>query len=245
MHQDDSMDETHPRPVVPQFAVKLKAAVDREPADCPSEDEPVSPADRRAATSLAALAGVLAVAAAFVFARQANGPAPAAAAGGEPAVVETVEIAAVPLDMGTPEKPGKVLSESVAKPMMAPSPKPFEVPTVTSVPMPGEEPGFDKNGEWDEVYDRMGTAPVRRVGLNYFVLRSTPDLAEAERRLEKALAAGVQCHIEPALPGFTRKGWWSLVTTQGFSLPDDRAAYGRERDRLRRLGFEPAGYCWR
>lgn len=250
MDPHDLTDETASPPAVPQFAAKLKAATEcateQGTAAGMSEDEPASDADRRAATSLAALAGVFAVAAAFVFARQSNGPTSAAAAPAMasevPQVVETMQVSAAPAGLSTATV---TPLDPAPQPVVAPAPEPFAVPTITTVPTAAEELAFDKAGMWDEMHDGAPATPLRRVGLNYFVLRSTPDLKEAERRLEKALAAGVQCHIEPSLPGFTREGWWSLVTTRGYNLPDDRAAYDRERARLKKLGYEPAGYCWR
>ena len=240
------------------FANRLKEALEKQraaqvPQATVDEDADESTGDRRLATSLASLAGIAAVATAFVVTRQADGPATA--------VADVVSIA--PMDDRVDVTPDP---EPAAPAMVETSPAPevkWTPPTVMTTAVPTD--GFSKASAaaadsavpaldlWSDAFasdDAEAPAPettlaTRRSGLNYFVLLSTPDRVEAERRMEKAHKDGVPCDIQQSLAGFARTGYFSLVTTRGYTFPQDKSAYQGERQRLESLGFQPAGYRWR
>ena len=49
---------------------------------------------------------------------------------------------------------------------------------------------------------------------------------------------------ERGLPGWTRKGWYSVVSVKGFDSSKD-AAYQQEMKSLQAKELDPRGYKWR
>ena len=253
---DKPFETTEDRAAEPSspFANRLKEALEKQraaqmPQATVDEDADEPSSDRRLATSLASLAGIAAVATAFVVTRQADGPATAAA--------EVVSVAPVEADIEEipePATPAEVVETPSS--LMAWTP-----PVVMTTAVPSD--GFSKASSaaansavptldlWTNAFEDTDAPAAdaavvgRQAGLNYLVLLSTPDRAEAERRLEKAREDGVFCDIQESLDGFARPGYYSLVTTRGYAFPQDKSAFASERRRIEALGFKPAGYRWR
>jgi cell division septation protein DedD len=84
----------------------------------------------------------------------------------------------------------------------------------------------------------------RVIGQTYFVFGSFPKSSEARAVMEKLKAQGVSCTIERSLPGWTRKGWYSVVSVKGFESIHD-PAYEQEVKSLQDRDVEPHAYKWR
>jgi hypothetical protein len=87
-------------------------------------------------------------------------------------------------------------------------------------------------------------AKEERVGQTYLVLGSYRTLPEAQAALTKFRAHGVDCTVERSLPGYTKRGWYSVMSARGFKSTQDKA-YQRELKTLQEKGLEPASYRWR
>lgn len=104
-------------------------------------------------------------------------------------------------------------------------------PLVTATPQPG----------------RAADAASRRAGLNYLVLKSVPSERAALAARDALAAKGVAATVERKLPGWSGKGWYSLVGTTGYDLDRDRAAFDRhvrELKTLKHLKLDPKPYKW-
>jgi hypothetical protein len=86
---------------------------------------------------------------------------------------------------------------------------------------------------------------VRTPGLNYLVIRSVPTRRAAERERDALISKGVATTVERSLPGWSGKGWYSLVGMTGFDLARDQALYDRHVKDLKDLKLEPKPYKWR
>ena len=86
---------------------------------------------------------------------------------------------------------------------------------------------------------------ARTVGHNYLVFGSFPTMSEARRTHSRLNKDGVACTIERSLPGWTKKGWYSVVSVKGYETTTKNAAYRAEVKTLEALGLEPRAYRWR
>jgi hypothetical protein len=84
----------------------------------------------------------------------------------------------------------------------------------------------------------------RIIGQTYFVFGSFPKLSEAKVVMERLKQNGVTCTVERSLPGWTRKGWYSVVSVKGFDSSKD-ATYQQEMKSLQAKELDPRGYKWR
>ena len=85
----------------------------------------------------------------------------------------------------------------------------------------------------------------RQPGLNYLILKSCPSKNEATAAREALARKGVSTTVERDLPGWAKKGWYSLVGTTGFNMDRQRTAFDRHVKELKALKLDPAPYKWR
>jgi hypothetical protein len=88
------------------------------------------------------------------------------------------------------------------------------------------------------------SAAARQSGLNYLVFGTTSSPAEALRLREQLARSGVETSIEPALPGWSSRGY-SVVGLRGFDLPRENVLYGSYLQALQAKKLKPAAYRWR
>jgi hypothetical protein len=82
------------------------------------------------------------------------------------------------------------------------------------------------------------------VGFTYLVFgsyRTPEEVQAAQKQLKKK---GVACSVEETLPGFTKKGWYSLVDVKGYKSTQDKA-YKKQVTALAEKHLEPQPYRWR
>jgi hypothetical protein len=82
------------------------------------------------------------------------------------------------------------------------------------------------------------------VGFTYLVFgsyRTPEEVQAAQKQLKKK---GVFCSVEQTLPGFTRKGWYSLVDVKGYKSTQDKA-YKKQVAALAEKHLDPQPYRWR
>jgi hypothetical protein len=84
----------------------------------------------------------------------------------------------------------------------------------------------------------------RIIGMTYFVFGSFPKPADAKTALEHLSQSGVPCTIERSLPGWTRKGWYSVVSVKGFES-SKASACQKEMKTMQSKQLEPHAYKWR
>jgi cell division septation protein DedD len=127
----------------------------------------------------------------------------------------------------------------VAPVALAPT-KPALVTTSTPAPGAAAQPKVTKT-----TVAAAPTAPKdgRTAGHQYLVLGSYPNQADANAAVEKLGRAGVRCTAEKSLPGWTRKGWYSVVTVNGYASQD--RAFAKQVKALEAKGFEAHAYKWR
>ncbi len=144
-------------------------------------------------------------------------PVSAKAATPKPAqVVVTTSSKPAPLVTSTPAKTPVVAAPTTAPTVPAPAPV-----TTTAAPEDG-----------------------RIIGQTYFVFGSFPKASEAKAVAERLKQNGVTCTVERSLPGWTRKGWYSVVSVKGFDSSKD-ATYQQEMKSLQAKELDPRGYKWR
>jgi cell division protein FtsN len=132
-------------------------------------------------------------------------------------VVVTTPSKPAPLVTSTPAKTAVVAAPTTAPTVQAPAP----VTTTAAAPDDG-----------------------RIIGQTYFVFGSFPKLSEAKAVMERLKQNGVSCTVERSLPGWTRKGWYSVVSVKGFDSSKD-ATYQQEMKSLQAKELDPRGYKWR
>jgi hypothetical protein len=125
----------------------------------------------------------------------------------------------------TPSKPAPLVTSTPAKtPVVA---APTTAPTVSA---PVTTTASPEDG--------------RIIGQTYFVFGSFPKLSEAKAVAERLKQNGVTCTVERSLPGWTRKGWYSVVSVKGFDSSKD-VTYQQEMKSLQAKELDPRGYKWR
>lgn len=82
------------------------------------------------------------------------------------------------------------------------------------------------------------------VGFTYLVYGSYRTEEEAKSELKRLKKKGVACTIEQTLPGYTKKGWYSLVDVKGYKSTQDKG-YRKQMAALEEKGVEPQAYRWR
>jgi len=129
--------------------------------------------------------------------------------------------------VSTPSKPAPLVTSTPAKtPVVA---APTTAPTI-----PAPAPSTTAATPGDE----------RIIGLTYFVFGSFPKSSEAKAVAQRLKENGVTCTVERSLPGWTRKGWYSVVSVKGFESSKD-ATYQKEMKSLQAKELDPRGYKWR
>jgi hypothetical protein len=103
------------------------------------------------------------------------------------------------------------------------------VPTTSPVPNP---------------VPQISPGESRIVGQTYFVFGSYPRPGEAKKAAERMESHGVSCSVVQNLPGWTHKGWYTVVSVKGYESTKD-ATYQRELKTLQSKELEPHGYKWR
>jgi hypothetical protein len=87
---------------------------------------------------------------------------------------------------------------------------------------------------------------VRTPGLNYLVIRSVASKRAALRERDALIRLGVATTVERSLPGWSGKGWYSLVGMTGFDLArGDEELYDRHVKELKDMKLDPKPYKWR
>jgi cell division septation protein DedD len=125
--------------------------------------------------------------------------------------------------VSTPSKPAPLVTSTPAKTAVVAAPT--TAPTVPTTTTAAPEDG-------------------RIIGQTYFVFGSFPKLSEAKAVMERLKQNGVTCTVERSLPGWTRKGWYSVVSVKGFDSSKD-ASYQQEMKSLQAKELDPRGYKWR
>lgn len=86
---------------------------------------------------------------------------------------------------------------------------------------------------------------VRTPGLNYLVMKSFPNKKAADKAREALIRKGVATTVERSLPGWSGKGWYSLVGMTGFELDREQNLFDRHVKELNALKLDPKPYKWR
>jgi hypothetical protein len=89
------------------------------------------------------------------------------------------------------------------------------------------------------------TQYARRAGLNYLILKSFPSKKAALSAREVLIRKGVATTVERSLPGWSGKGWYSLVGMTGFELDREQDLFDRHVADLKKLKLDPKPYMWR
>jgi hypothetical protein len=135
-------------------------------------------------------------------------------------------------------KPAQVVVTTPSKPAPLVTSTPVKTPVVaaptTAPTVPAPEP----------VTTTATPEDGRIIGQTYFVFGSFPKLSEAKAVVERLKQNGVTCTVERSLPGWTRKGWYSVVSVKGFDSSKD-ATYQQEMKSLQSKELDPRGYKWR
>jgi cell division septation protein DedD len=116
------------------------------------------------------------------------------------AVVKTAPVAVRP----PAPKPAQLVVTTPGKP----------APVVTSTP---KHPATPPTAPASPKPETTAKTPEGRViGMTYLVFGSFPRIGDAKTAADHLKAQGVTCTIERSLPGWTRKGWYSVVSVQGY-----------------------------
>jgi hypothetical protein len=86
---------------------------------------------------------------------------------------------------------------------------------------------------------------ARRAGLNYLIIKSFPSKKAALSAREQLIRKGVATTVERSLPGWSGKGWYSLVGMTGFELDREQDLFDRHVADLKKLKLDPKPYLWR
>lgn len=86
---------------------------------------------------------------------------------------------------------------------------------------------------------------VRTPGLNYLIIQSYPNKKAADKGREALIRKGVATTVERSLPGWSGKGWYSLVGMTGFELEREQNLFDRHMRELKALKLDPKPYKWR
>lgn len=142
-------------------------------------------------------------------------------------------------------KPVQLVPSTPSKPAPLVTATPVKSPAPTTAPSVAVTPVATVAAPTTAPVAATTTAPEGRIiGQTYFVFGSYPKAAEAKRAAKRLEESGVTCTIEQNLPGWTRKGWYSVVSVKGFTSTKD-AGYQKELKSLQAKELEPHGYTWR
>jgi hypothetical protein len=160
--------------------------------------------------------------------------APTKPAKSKPAQVHTAAkpLVATNVPVKTPTAPSPALAPTHPKAMPTTSITPDSLNKDSSVPASPMTPVAPKAVEG------------RTVGHNYLVFGSYPTANEARRVTQKLKGEGVNCTVERGLPGWTKKGWYSVVGVKGYETTKN-PEYQTELKSLESLGLDPRAYRWR
>ena len=89
------------------------------------------------------------------------------------------------------------------------------------------------------------TEYVRTPGLNYLVIKSFPNKKAADKARLALIRKGVATTVERSLPGWSGKGWYSLVGMTGFELDREQNLFDLHVRDLKKLKLDPKPYKWR
>jgi hypothetical protein len=138
-------------------------------------------------------------------------------------------------------------------PVKAPAPRPAQVmvttptkpaPLVTSTPSHPATPTPAPSAATPRTVETVKASDGRIVGMTYFVFGSFPKAADAKIVSDRLKETGVTCTIERSLPGWTRKGWYSVVSVQGYASSKE-AACRKAMKALEAKEVEAHAYKWR
>jgi cell division septation protein DedD len=147
--------------------------------------------------------------------------------------------------------PVVVVKTAPVKP--APAPRPAQVvvttptkpaPLVTSTPSHLPTPTTAPSAVTPKAVETAKASDGRIVGMTYLVFGSFPKVGDAKTVSDRLKENGVTCTIERSLPGWTRKGWYSVVSVQGYASSKE-AAFKKTVKDLHAKEVEAHGYKWR
>jgi hypothetical protein len=144
------------------------------------------------------------------------------------AVVKTAPVAAKPPAVAAP-KPAQLVVTTPTKPAPVVTSTPSHVVAPTTAP---SAPAAPKAAEG------------RIVGMTYVVFGSFPRIGDAKTVADRLKENGVTCTIERSLPGWTRKGWYSVVSVQGYESSKQSACHNLLKS-LEAKQIEAHLYKWR
>ncbi len=216
--------------------------------DHPNRELYVSTTRAVAGVSVAAFCGLLIGVVALSRSASHNGPQGAKASETHPSIVSPAErdpspvkhvaVVAPKAATATP-KPVQVVVSTPSKPAPLVTSTPVRTPVPTTAPTTPAVPTTETPAV-TETKPQEG----RIIGQTYFVFGSFPKASEAKRAAKRLEENGVTCTIEQNLPGWTKKGWYSVVSVKGFTSSKD-AGYQREVKSLQAKELDPRGYTWR
>jgi len=166
---------------------------------------------------------------------------PAAAAAAEPVERRATPGVSTPVAKAVTPRPVQVAVTNAAgkpAPLVTSTPvkqaaPPTTAPSAQAAITPATQPSAAPNA-----------TEGRIIGQTYFVFGSFPKSADAKVAAERLREHGVTCTVERNLPGWTHKGWYSVVSVNGFESSKD-AGCQRELKALRAKSLEPHPYRWR
>jgi hypothetical protein len=138
-------------------------------------------------------------------ARAAEAPRPSIAPPAQLPPVTVVKTAPVAVKPPAP-KPVQLVVSTPGKP----------APVVTSTPSHPVTPTVISPAAAPKAEAVVKATEGRIVGMTYLIFGSFPKIADAKAAADLLKEQGVTCTIERSLPGWTRKGWYSVVSVQGF-----------------------------
>lgn len=149
---------------------------------------------------------------------------------------------------------GRMLSSETARPLaqesdVAPPPANLVQAETTTRIVPAAKVNLDA--------PRIDPVSKRQVGLNYVIVQSYSEEADAIAAREVLEGFGIRTTVEPSLPGWVRPGlkMWSLVSVDGFEGTRSNREYNRFIEAVKRVSdqeygktlgkrLEPAPYKW-
>jgi len=148
------------------------------------------------------------------------------------AVVKTAPITVKPpapkpaqLVPSTPSKPAPVVTSTPSHPAAAPT----TAPSVPATP---------------RTEAAVNAPEARVIGMTYLVFGSFPKIGDAKAAADRLKEHGVTCTIERSLPGWTRKGWYSVVSVHGYESGKQSACQNLVKS-LEAKQIEAHLYKWR
>jgi cytoskeletal protein RodZ len=217
--------------------------------DHPNRELYVSTTRAVAGVSVASFCGLLIGVVALSRNASHSGPQSAKASETHPSIVSPADrdpspvkhVAATPAAKATTPKPVQVVVSTPTKPAPLVTSTPVRIPAAVS---PTTAPTTPMVATGAPVASETKAPEGRVIGQTYFVFGSFPKASEAKRAAARLAEHGVTCTVEQSLPGWTRKGWYSVVSVKGFSSSKD-ASYQTEMKSLQAKELEPHGYTWR